>query len=479
MNSNYRQSLIAFAILAFAISLAGTNAQPSPGTKLWEINLSEDFQTYASPVAVAADGSIYVCDARALFAIDSQGNLRWQADLGGVLSTTVALAPSGHIYCVGKIPGSNPSSLRVRCFNPDGTTSWVLSIEDAVLSGNCAVAHNGDLILPVHNEQSGAKPRIAAFSRSGIKKWELPLPKDAESTHGISIGQDGTIYAAVGSLLALRPDGSVIWKSPNLNMRGSAPTLSDRGEVIVINANGAMIAFAENGLQLWQGVPGGWPGCLNADGSIFTAMRGNFLGFADVVGILHYDSNGIELRRFGASVRGLNFMEAIPLAVAMDGSIYARGFRYGQERYLYCLDRSGGVAWLSGGEDPCFGGDGTVYLKTRSNRGFSLSAFKGSSPLANSSWPMVNGGPDRSYRAGPYHGLPARPLLNAVRWRFDRGFQFTSVTPVGSSYSVEATSDFVTWQKVLEILHDRPVMHLTEALATNQAMRFYRVKVRE
>lgn len=469
----------AFVLIPFLMLLPDALAQPAPGTRLWEIQLSINPQSdgLLGPPAVSDDGTIFTANARSLFAVNPSGSVKWRAELGGDGPYSLAAAVSGQVYCVSGRIGfpSHPSTLRA--FDRDGATNWVLSIRDSPIAGNFAVTAEGNLIVALGEKNTGLKPRLACVSPAGMVLWETFLRGLENAWVFISIAGDGTIYCSSRNLYALRGDGSIIWTVKDAWLGGPVAITKD-GDLLAIGSPlGDIVSYGLDGVEKWRSLVV-FNQCIDSQNRILCGHQGQFHNYAsETFGLLELSEVGSEIRRFvGTQIPGPNTgsmsLQLAPFAVCADGSIYATARREGYGLVLYSLSSNGGLRWQwpGNGLDPSFARDGSVYVSS----GATLAAIKGSSPLANSSWPMVNGGPDRSYRARTPAKLP--PLLNAVRWRYDRGFQFTSVGETGTSYALESSRDLVQWEKVQEFIQPAATAHVTEPLATNESRRFYRVR---
>jgi outer membrane protein assembly factor BamB len=88
-----------------------------------------------------------------------------------------------------------------------------------------------------------------------------------------------------------------------------------------------------------------------------------------------------------------------PACVAADGTIVFGGMK-GEDAY-YALNSDGSLKWKFGTTSwtwggPTIGPDGTIYLAS----GDGLYAIRGTSPLADSPWPMFHHDPQHTGRAG-------------------------------------------------------------------------------
>ena len=111
----------------------------SSGTVQWQKTLGGSGNDYGNSVTVAPDGSVYVCGSTAsvgagnqdllLAKFNSSGTVQWQKILGGSnveFGYTVAVAPDGSVYVCGYTSsvGAGNYDLLLAKFNSSGTVQW-------------------------------------------------------------------------------------------------------------------------------------------------------------------------------------------------------------------------------------------------------------------------------------------------------------------------------------------------------------------
>ena len=105
----------------------------------WVATLGGSNNAYGYSVAVAPDGSVYVCGSTVssgagihdlfLAKFSSSGTVQWQKTLGGSeydYGYSVAVAPDGSVYVCGYTmsAGAGYSDLLLAKFNSSGTVQW-------------------------------------------------------------------------------------------------------------------------------------------------------------------------------------------------------------------------------------------------------------------------------------------------------------------------------------------------------------------
>jgi outer membrane protein assembly factor BamB len=196
------------------------------------------------------------------------------------------------------------------------------------------------------------------------------------------IGRDGTLYCLLsnGRLLAMRPSGRVLWSVP-AGQTSAVPgvALGDDGAVFVSCNSIGIKAFNADGTLRWlqsQGNPFTTPPTISQSGAI---LVGNYVQSGPTLWC--FDRNGSNL---WSAVAGGPHRGAA--AINADGTAYFSG--YGGKLSAFSTTGSNvwelplGTASLS---SPAIALDGTIYIGGQDGK---LRSVFGSSPLANSSWPM-------------------------------------------------------------------------------------------
>ncbi len=138
--------LLAVGLVATAPTGAATH-RPSrervtvpsePGRVRWRFRLAADYSLH-SP-GVGPNGTVYVAMSNGkLYAVSPQGTQRWvfQAGLGGGVFGPVAVGADGSIYVAGMVPSSTGTGNdgAIISLNPDGTQRWVFETGDFIIAG--------------------------------------------------------------------------------------------------------------------------------------------------------------------------------------------------------------------------------------------------------------------------------------------------------------------------------------------------------
>ncbi len=232
------------------------------------------------------------------------------------------------------------------------------TLSDRLFSGPVVVAEDGTIYAAGWLGFFGTS--LLAFDGNGTLKWSLDCPN---TTAGVCLGMDGSVYVPGGGLMALSPDGQLKWRGPNVG----ATTVGTDGTIYACGLS-SFCALSPDGDVKWEYYTDG----RKVRGPA-VAANGNVYGLEDywspeIGRLLALDSKGKLL--WEQAVSGF---EVSDLLVAPDSSViyYSRS-----QGILYCYGPNGELNWsFSTGMsfvpydeavagDPCLGTseDGTIYL---------------------------------------------------------------------------------------------------------------------
>lgn len=302
---------------------------------------------------------------------------------------------------------------RVHAVYPDGTTRWMVDLNDdspppdgvprAVNNGaSPAIGHDGTIFVVDHRNV------VYAFdSAYGERRWtndsfesDTPWPVGQKTP---AIGGDGTLYVCAGhngenTLYALNPvDGQEIWRYEGLRIGNVCATSAvvGAGGVVYVASNDWFYAFNSDGTLHWPepfalaqvsektfSSP-----TIDGDGVIYFGAESAVPNPHGVV----YAVNPDGTLRWRYVVPGERFVRASP-AIGPDGRIYVTTRAYvnseGAAQPAWCIafEPDGSVAWIfeiptisetipaDSYTSPAIGADGVVYFAAETGYIYALNS---------------------------------------------------------------------------------------------------------
>lgn len=281
----------------------GLVAMTQAGATKWTTPLSVDSQssTVQATLAIRSDGAVYVLASATLFTIGRDGTvadslvgcgrglgfevegdgtvdflqrcasrdvvldllgssdalLSSRSNLALTLSIP-ALASNGALQAIGAKNDQTPSLFS---FNPDGSLAWTVDasglIADPFTNGlRSPIVRDDDTI--VFEDPAGTH----AVSPDGSVLWT------ADVQGMLAAGVDGTVYVALGALVALHPDGTKAWQWAAADSADTHPIVGGDGTVYAA-AEGGIVAIGSGGTLLWQTKAASAPCAIDAAGTLY------------------------------------------------------------------------------------------------------------------------------------------------------------------------------------------------------------------
>jgi outer membrane protein assembly factor BamB len=347
--------------------------------ELWRYNTKSCF--YGSPV-IDNQGTIYFF-SKDLYAIHSNGTLKWQYTPSGFGESSPAVDDNGMIYF-----GTAYSNSRFYALYPNGTCAW--SIKTVNIKASPVISPDGTIIFP----DTEAK-KLVAMHPNGTKKWEFSTNHYIYSTP--AVGLDGTVY--VGShdryIYAIYPNGTLKWSYKTGGWVHGSPSIATDGTVYCGSGDGYLYAFnPDNGSIRWKlSIGSSWgSSTIGPDGILYIGVwQKQFYA-------IH--PNGTILWSFDTSPGKVWGSTA---ALSADGTLYfaTADYEWTGGLELFALWVNGTLKWRrplkSEFSSPAIGADGTVYIgERRAVSDGRLRAF--------------GYGPLRAQANGPYSGDDQTPI---------------------------------------------------------------------
>jgi hypothetical protein len=193
---------------------AGTGSLSSyriDGSLQWKL----DTEPTNSACAISNNGTIYFCtytasgDRGHLVAVNPDGSLIWQLDVGSCYSCDPALAKDGTIYVLSGISTTSFWGKWLNAVYPNGTMKWSIPLDS--LPGYPVVKEDGTVLVSCRANGSG-----------------------------------------LASLVAVSPDGSISWTTVIDSPFISNPSLDSSGNVYVVSEDGRLWSCDRNGAIRWS-----------------------------------------------------------------------------------------------------------------------------------------------------------------------------------------------------------------------------------
>jgi len=187
------------------------------GNLKWQFN--KDF-IGSNGINIGSDGTIYACNKR-LYAINPNGTLKWKSDMVGA-SRTPAIGSDGTIYFLG--------GNELYAYKPDGTLKWHSSTGNGGTTNPPSIGPDGTIYITTnsfHKNTGGYD--FYAFNQDGSTKWIFTSNSSLyggyetyPDGYAPSVGSDGTIYTSVslsttGYIYSLNSNGEMKWKNTTEN----------------------------------------------------------------------------------------------------------------------------------------------------------------------------------------------------------------------------------------------------------------------
>lgn len=213
----------------------------SDGTVKWTRNINSS--TRSTP-AIASDGTVYIgsLDDR-VYATTSAGGSKWTYLTGGDITSSPAIGSDGVVYV-----GSRDGYLYA--LNPsNGSRKWRYQTGD-IHMGSPAVSADGTVVYC-----GGGTNLWAVYTASGTLKWSYSL--GAGTTSSPAISPDGsTIYIGCydGNLYAVSSTGSLVWRVQvgfKSGSTASSPAVGADGTIYIGSNYGSVYAIYPDGSEKW------------------------------------------------------------------------------------------------------------------------------------------------------------------------------------------------------------------------------------
>jgi len=309
----------------------GPSMRPSPS---WTYKTGA--RVFASPI-VGHDGTIYVGSLDGQFvALDPDGSLKWRYSAGQKIYPSALVAGTSIIF------GTHQRELVSLSLH--GQPRWKLPLED-VVDASATLGPDGRVYVVANGAY--------AVDLLGRLHWHKPTADHVRSAPVIHPAHLIIIGTTEGSLIALRPDGSVAWEVAVGGAIEGAASVDDEGRIYIGTGRGEILQLDQEGTVHWRFKTGDEVRATPAIARDGTIIVGSYDGSVYAIS----PSGALRWRvATGGRVRASARVDA-------DGRIYVGS----QDNFLYCIDLDGSVLWrYNVGQDVDstveIGSDGTLYF---------------------------------------------------------------------------------------------------------------------
>ena len=383
----------------------GLYAINSDGTLKWTF-VGELAQINSTP-AIGDDGTIYVGIGGFLYAVAPDGTEKWRQATGWHVISPTTIAANGIIY-VGDRDG-HVYAIDPHAADPADRLVWQSDYIGSVEYNAPALSQDGETVyITSRSPDDASVGALAALDvEDGELLWQVTTPGGISIMSSPLVGTDGTVYFGSRNtyLYAINPDGTEQWRYKTGGGIDATPSLGDDGTVYVGSMDGYLYAINPDGTQKWRYATVGDVRAMATIGSDGTLYFGDSSGRVYAV-----DMDGIE--QWNVSLAGGDILES-PI-IGRDGTLYVGTYFYAGRFYA--------IQGQNPPEEPA--SPWPMYGHDTRNTG--LSAYQGPAATQYTKWSFAVAksvstsvmGPDGTIYMGTHNGLYAVNPDGTIKWTF-------------------------------------------------------------
>lgn len=248
------------------------------GKEKWGLPLSGHG---CGPITVSNDGTIYLFSSSTLFAVGSDGNLKWQTVFPGKgwLCTTPSVSDNGTIYV--NFGGE------IRALDSAGNEMWRHNFTLSNMSDTFfyppAISDDGRIYTTyseiIYGIPSGRRGYLNVFNPDGVILWNYSLTGEMITTPP-SVDSASVVYFGTesGHLYAIS-QGGLLWKFNATGAIRSSPIITSNGTILFGSVDGSFYAV-KNSILMWKidaGGPVDSTSAIDKYGNVYFGSEDGFL----------------------------------------------------------------------------------------------------------------------------------------------------------------------------------------------------------
>jgi hypothetical protein len=394
---------VSLALLACVCGCKSSVTQRGPQIK-WQFSADDGI---VSTPALSEDGTIYFTTAKLLYALTTDGKMKWNYFPGAELGGSPMVGSDGNIYIV-------DAGCVMHAINPDGSKRWIAQIGAAPQFNGApgspcwrpATPALGAAGLLFVGNFSG--PVLAVDANSGMTTNQF---KDVAGPDSPEIPETGSGVEGGGALQFFDSGGRVSWTvrlsdgRNTVNFRTAA--ITKNGVIAVAGWDSKFHVYDFDGRPKWE-FAGDWTAnpVIAADGTIY---------IGNVESVVALSADGAQIWKAAVPIAGAP-------ALAADGTIYVPSQDVGKGKNgsnlfsLYALNPQGAVKWRFVVDALIEHGatiapDGTVYVGTNADGAIGVKPHSGTLyAIGENNGGLMRGGWPKSYGSQANDGrAPSAP----------------------------------------------------------------------
>lgn len=185
-----------------------------------------------SKLAVGPDGVIYLgSTANGLCAIDNNGKMKWRYAVPTTSFTSPTVGEDGTVFFVtGNGLFGHTGSRALYALNSNGSLRWSISFGSEGFLSSPILKQDGTILIGMAIDDlfgTSGENGVVAVNPNGTLRWKFSSNGGVVSSP--AIGLDGNIYFGCmdGNLYSLDPSGSLRWKYNSTGSIYASPTIAD------------------------------------------------------------------------------------------------------------------------------------------------------------------------------------------------------------------------------------------------------------